>query len=176
MASDSTVGRLREHPPDLFDFDTIYQQHSGWMYALACRWLSAPAEAEDAMQDTFLTFYRRAPQIEHPSKIGAWLKRVLINTCIDRLKNAKKHRAEELRADASDGAPAHNELEIDLAEVTARLPEKLRQVFLLHDVEGFTHREVAEFMGITDGTSKSQLFHARRFLRKQITAERRGAR
>jgi len=153
------------------------------LYGTAWRILRSPQEAEEVVQEAFLTLYRKARQSDLRN-LGAWLHRVTANRSIDQLRS-RTHRSEvelneDLQAESTpplDGAAAvavgaavasegaSYGLGLDIERAIDRLPERTRMVFLLHDVEGFKHREIGEMMGIRDGSSKSQLFRARAMLR-----------
>ncbi len=114
-----------------------------------------------------MTFYEKRRQLD-PMLAGAWLRKVLSNGCIDRLRRRRRRPEAELNEDATSTGRRPDGLHIDLERATSRLPERARMVFLLHDVEGFRHREVAELMGISEGATKSQLFRARGLLRRHL--------
>lgn len=151
----------------------LYRLLGGKLYATALRILRSPEEAEDAVQDAFVTYHRQAAGFE-PDSAGGWLHRVVVNRCLDRLRARDRRR--EAGFDEADvdqgagalaaGAPVRDS--IDLERAVAALPEGARRVFLLYDVEGFRHAEVAARLGISEGTSKSQLFRAREMLRAAL--------
>jgi RNA polymerase sigma-70 factor (ECF subfamily) len=145
-------------------FAQVYRRLGRSLYGTALRMLRQAEEAEDALQEAFMSFYRKHSELD-PAQAGAWLRRVLINGCLDRLRRRRRRPEAELAEDVLQSAPRSDGLRMDLERATARLPERARLVFLLHDVEGFRHREVAELMGVTEGATKSQLFRARGLLR-----------
>jgi RNA polymerase sigma-70 factor (ECF subfamily) len=139
---------LRDGDEDAFR--ELYARHTGRLYQFVLRMLAgAEVEAEDVVQET-------------------WLTGIGINLCRDRLRK----RGREV--DAKEGtvtpvvAPAVHEERIDLERAIALLPAGYREVLILHDVEGFTHGEIGERLGIAEGTSKSQLFFARRTMRRLL--------
>lgn len=144
------------------------------MYGTAWRMLQNREEAEDAVQDAFLALHRAGPD---PRQIGedataAWLHRTLANRCLDRLRHRGRWREEELPDDLPPSGPRALRAEwMDLERAVAKLPPRARLVFLLHDVEGFRHQEVADLMEISEGASKSQLFRARDLLRRALVAQ-----
>ena len=150
-------------------FAAVYAQHAQAMYGAALRILGRPEEAEEAMQDTFLKYHRLQAGLD-VSQVGGWLRRVLVNGCIDRMRHSNRRPETELN-EAMLPAPAGPTRKVDLRGAVARLPERARMVFVLHDVEGFPHHEVGSMMGITTGSSKSQLFRARRLLRGLLEPE-----
>jgi RNA polymerase sigma-70 factor (ECF subfamily) len=168
--------RCRRRDPSAFA--EAYRRVGGALYGTALRMLGRPDEAEDAVQDTFLSFYHHAERVLE-TQGRAWLRRVLVNRCLDRIR-ARKRRPEDaldeavaapaLLRSAGSGSTAPERL--DLGRAVRRLPERARLVFVLHDAEGLGHREIAELMGISEGTSKSQLFRARELLRGWLGEER----
>jgi RNA polymerase sigma-70 factor (ECF subfamily) len=166
---------LDAKPETTADLSEVYRRFSGPLYGTAMRMLRRPEEAEDAMQETFLTLYRKTPGLEGP-QLGAWLHRVLVNECIDRVRRGRRWRTTGVDEDLSLAPPLHDARSLDLRKAVASLPEKARLVFVLHDVEGFKHREMTEMLGLSEGTTKSQLFRARRMLRQFMSRAPRGAR
>jgi RNA polymerase sigma-70 factor (ECF subfamily) len=146
----------------------VYREHGASLYATACRMLGDRAEAEDVVQEAFLSLLRHAAELQG-GNLGAWLRRVVANACIDRIRARGRWRTEEvddMHLTAIPEAPAT--LRVDLERAVAALPPGARTVFLLHDVEGFLHSEVAALLGIAEGASKSQLVRARALLRHRL--------
>ena len=143
-------------------FSRVWREHGRQLYGTALRMLRRPEDAEEVVQDAFLAFHREDPAVptEH---LGRWLTRVVVNGCLDRLRRGKRWREEELGEHPQ--RPARPDLRLDIARAVEQLPERARVVFLLHDVEGFRHDELSEALGVSVGTTKSQLFRARRMLR-----------
>ncbi len=160
-------------------FDELYAQHSTRLFNLAWRMCGTRADAEDLLQEIFLLVYRKLPDFRGEAAIGTWLYRLAMNRCLDHLKSrhtkanlATSSLDEEVRPISRPG-PVASDLDIkrlDLERAIARLPEGARAAFLLHDVEGFQHQEIAEILGISEGTSKSQLHKARLRLREMLMA------
>jgi RNA polymerase sigma-70 factor (ECF subfamily) len=144
-----------------------YRRFGRSLYGTALRLLRRREDAEDAMQDTFLAFHRTRPALP-ADQAEPWLRRVLVNRCLDRLRRGRRWRALELSDGPSGGAAPAGYLRVDLERAVARLPEGARLVFVLHDVEGFKHREIGEIMGLSEGTTKSQLSRARSLLRELL--------
>jgi RNA polymerase sigma-70 factor (ECF subfamily) len=158
-------------------FEKLYREHSGRIYALATRMAGSPDEGQDLLQEIFLQAYRKMATFKGESAIGTWLYRLALNHCLDfvRSKQAKMGKVTET-LDAEGSIEPAGRVEspiarIDLERALAKLPPGCREVFVLHDVEGFDHKEVGEMLGIAEGTSKSQIFRARMKLRA-LLAER----
>jgi len=148
-------------------FVEVYRFVGSSLYGSAVRLLGRPEEAEEVVQETVVRLYEKAGTIRS-GNLRSWLHRVTLNQCLDRLK-AKGWRTEDLPEnlpgpERTGGAVTR----MDLSRAVAKLPGQARTVFLLHDLEGFKHREVAEKLGISEGTSKSQLFRAREMLRRHL--------
>jgi len=156
---------------DVDAFETIYREHSGRLYTLACRMAGSLDDGEDLLQEIFLQAHRKLESFKGDSSLGTWLYRLALNHCLDyvRSRRAKMNKVTET-LDGEDAiepaAPRDTPIaRLDLARALERLPDGCREAFVLHDVEGFDHKEVAELLGIAEGTSKSQVFKARGKLR-----------
>lgn len=156
---------------DVDAFETLYREHAARLYTLACRMAGSPEDGEDLLQEIFLQAYRKLESFKGDSSIGTWLYRLALNHCLDYLRSRRARMnklTETLDADASFEPTARRDTPIarmDLERAVERLPEGCREAFVLHDVEGFDHKEVAGLLGIAEGTSKSQVFKARMKLR-----------
>lgn len=165
---------LRGDAPAL---EELVRLHLGAAHAVALAVLRDPHEAEDVVQDAFATALKRLKECREPARFPGWLLRIVRN-------HAKNHRRYlTVRAAApldvaeshpSGHAPAQDaeraEIRERLAEAVGELPEVQREVVLLHDLEGWKHREIAEAMGIPDGTVRYHLFNARKVLRARLSA------
>ena len=157
-------------------FEELYRQHAGRLFSLTSRMVGSPQEAEDVLQEVFLHAYRKLDSFRGDSSLGTWLYRLGINQCLDHLRGrqARMSQATDSLDDASaEPAAAWSATpiavnRIDLERAIGRLPEGCRAAFLLHDVEGFEHREVADILGVSEGTSKSQVHKARMKLRATL--------
>ena len=156
---------------DVDAFELLYRQHSARIYTLASRMGGSPEDGEDLLQEIFLQAYRKIGSFKGDASVGTWLYRLALNHCLDfvRSRRAKMNKlTETLDAETSIEPVARRETPIarlDLERAVERLPEGCREAFVLHDVEGFDHKEVAALLGIAEGTSKSQVFKARMKLR-----------
>jgi RNA polymerase sigma-70 factor (ECF subfamily) len=161
---------------DVPAFEELYRQHSTRLFNLAWRMCGTRADAEDLLQEIFLLAYRKLPEFRGDAAVGTWLYRLAMNRCLDHLKSRQTRASgamTPLDEEAMPGPSMVNDggvKRLDLERAIARLPEGARAVFVLHDVEGFQHHEVATILGISEGTSKSQVHKARLRLRALLTA------
>jgi RNA polymerase sigma-70 factor (ECF subfamily) len=159
---------------DLGAFEELYRQHAGRLYSVACRMVGNPSDAEDLLQEIFLSAHRKLDSFRGDSALGTWLYRLATNLCLDHLRS-RAARTSQLTgtlddepglADAGSRTLADSALtRMDLERALAQLPDGCRAAFVLHDIEGLEHREVADALGIAEGTSKSQVHKARLRLR-----------
>ena len=163
---------------DLLAFEEVYKAHAGKLFSVACRMLGNPADAEDLLQEIFLSAHRKLDGFRGESALGTWLYRLATNHCLDYLRS-RTARTNQL-TDALDdergqfepgrgGLAERSITKMDLERALAQLPEGCRAAFVLHDVQGLEHREVAEALGIAEGTSKSQVHKARLRLRALLS-------
>jgi RNA polymerase sigma-70 factor (ECF subfamily) len=152
-------------------FEAIYRQHASRLYSLACRMAGSPEDGEDLLQEIFLQVHRKLDSFKGDATLGTWLYRLALNHCLDfvRSRQAKMSKLTESLDEESAIEPSARRdtpiARLDLDRALERLPEGCREAFVLHDVEGFDHKEVADLLGIAEGTSKSQVFKARLRLR-----------
>ena len=169
---------------DLAAFETIYRAHSGRLYSVACRMLGNAADAEDLLQDIFLAAHRKLDSFRGDSALGTWLYRLATNLCLDYLRSRAAKSGQLTGAlddeptldDAGSRRLAERTVDrMDLERALEQLPAGCRTAFVLHDIEGLEHREVAETLGIAEGTSKSQVHKARLRLRAILGARKESA-
>ncbi|MFI5178902.1 MAG: RNA polymerase sigma factor [Vicinamibacterales bacterium] len=153
-------------------FEELYRAHAPRLFGLACRMVGR-GEAEDLLQDIFLTAHRKLGLYKGESSLGTWLFRLGTNQCLDFLRS-RGARFAQMSDTLDDEPPAGGASvgtmrsavdRIDLERALTTLPPGCRTVFVLHDVEGLEHREIGDLLGIAEGTSKSQLHKARYRLR-----------
>lgn len=158
-------------------FEELYRAHSARLYSLLLRMVGGAEDAEDLLQDVFLQAHRKLDSFRGESSLGTWLYRLAVNQCLDYLRGrqSKMTRVTESFEDEAVQEPASPApvipaaiSRVDLERAIARLPEGCRLAFVLHDVEGFAHHEVAGLLGISEGTSKSQVHKARLKLRSML--------
>lgn len=153
-------------------FAELYRRHAGRVLALCTRLAGDRGRGEELLQDVFVRAWSRLPGFRGESAFGTWLHRLAVNVVLsDRRAAQRRLRRVEPAGDALDGLPATLAApgeRLDLDAAIARLPEGARAVFVLHDVEGYRHAEIGAILGIAEGTSKAQLFRARRLLREAL--------
>ncbi|MEX2663139.1 MAG: sigma-70 family RNA polymerase sigma factor [Vicinamibacterales bacterium] len=152
---------------DESSFRALYRRHTPALYGLALRLLGhRSADADDVIQDTWIRAAERLNGFRWESTVRTWLASIAVNCCRERLRTGWRWVQEDdtLPERSNPDVPA---LELTLAvdRAIATLPAGCRGVFVLHDIEGRTHEEIGALLDIAPGTSKSQLFHARRHLR-----------
>ncbi|HMF61208.1 MAG TPA: RNA polymerase sigma factor [Vicinamibacterales bacterium] len=167
---------------DLAAFEELYTVHAGRLFSVACRMLGNASDAEDLLQEIFLSAHRKLDGFRGESALGTWLYRLATNHCLDFLRS-RAARTNDLTDTLDDEPGLYEPGRVGLAEQTvskmdleraiAQLPPGCRAAFVLHDVEGLEHREVAEALGIAEGTSKSQVHKARLRLRAILGARTR---
>jgi RNA polymerase sigma-70 factor (ECF subfamily) len=150
-------------------FEALYRRHTGRVLAICLRLTGDRVRAEEAVQDVFVRVWERLGSFRGESAFTSWLHRLAVNTVLhsvrgDRRRIARVAPAEEGQLDWAAAAEAPVEQRIDLEDAIARLPEHVRTVVVLHDIEGFTHEEIATMTGAAPGTIRSQLSRARRIL------------
>jgi RNA polymerase sigma-70 factor (ECF subfamily) len=164
---------------DAAAFEALYRAHEGRLYNVLTRMVGSVHEAEDLMQEVFLHVHNKLGSFRGESSLGTWIHRVAVNLCLDHLRGRHARMARSTESLDKDNARELSTVEpqvptaisrIDLERAIQRLPDGYRAVFVLHDVEGLEHREVATILGIAEGTSKSQVHKARMKLRAMLTA------
>jgi RNA polymerase sigma-70 factor (ECF subfamily) len=152
-------------------FRQLYRRHTPRLLGFVHRLLGRDdADAEDAVQETWIRACQSLGRFRWDSLFSTWLHGIGLNVVRDRIRRDARSRVVDLeQMPEQPVAPPSTEQRIDLERAIATLPDGYRIVLVLHDVEGMKHREIAEQLGITDGTSKSQLSHARRMLRELLT-------
>jgi len=152
-------------------FERLYRAHSARVHSLVRRMLDVD-EADDVTQDVFIRAWQKLGTFRGESAFGTWLHRLAVNVVLARRKSVGVERGRFITDDQplerATGRRETVELSMDFEEALARLPDGARQVFVLHDVEGYRHEEIARMLGVVPGTSKSQLHHARMALRRYL--------
>jgi RNA polymerase sigma-70 factor (ECF subfamily) len=148
----------------------LYDTHVDRVYRLAYRMTGETEQATEYTQDTFVRVFERLGEFRGEAALSTWITSIALSVVYNGLRKQKRHRERE--ADLDDAAPlaasvraAEPDLKTRLAAAIAALPEGYRTVFTMHDVEGYTHEEIATALGVQEGTSKAQLSRARAKLR-----------
>lgn len=146
------------------------------MKGVAANLLGNVSDAEDAVQESFLKIYRGAAAFRGTARLSTWIYRVLVNTCYDLLRRRRRRPREVAPVAASSrGEPelaapvSDHPLRLSLESCVKDLDPRRRAAFVLFDVEGFTHREIGDVLGVPEGTSRALVFEARRELQRVLS-------
>lgn len=159
---------------DMQAFEAIYRQHAGCVHALCRRLASDPVQADELMQDVFVRAWERLQSFRGESSLQSWLHRVTVNVFLAADRGDRRRRAHEdvvdddsyeLLASTASGDPGDR---IDLERAIAALPPGARVAFVLHDIEGYSHDEIAAMNGTAAATVRVQLHRARRHLMEKL--------
>ena len=157
---------------DASAFERVYRAHVARIHSLARRMLGS-READEVTQDIFVRTWQKLGQFRGESAFGTWLHRLAINVVIERRRSfaiQRERMADDPSAlDVIPVAAARADLRVDFEHAIEQLPAGAREIFVLHDVEGYKHREIAVLLDIASGTSKRQLHRARMLLRKYLS-------
>lgn len=163
----------RAQSGDATAFESLYRQHSRRIFALCLRMVADPDRAEDLVQETFVRAWEKLSSFRGDSAFATWLHRLAINVVLGegRRRQSRREGDQVPIDDSSTLQPSirRSETGIDLERAIAGLPDQARVVFVLHDIEGYRHSEIAELAGIAEGTSKAHLHRARKLLREALT-------
>ena len=160
--------------------EIIYRAYSSPVYSVCLRFTRVPAQAEDLLQETFIEVIRSIARFRGEAPLGIWIRQVAVSKALMFLRSAWHKRGQSLDDDweemmtdthSGHGNPAQPEQAIDLDFALGTLPAVSRAVVWLHDVEGFTHKEIAGLLGKSESFSKSQLSRAYQKLRPLLDAE-----
>jgi RNA polymerase sigma-70 factor (ECF subfamily) len=160
---------------DVEAFEELYRQNVGRVYLLCLRMCGDPSLAEELAQEAFVRAWQKLGSFRGASAFSTWLHRVTVNVVLGNRRSTARREArvkpvgDDLPTDltASDPSPGQA---LDLERSIAALPDGARTIFVLHDVEGYRHQEIANLTGLAVGTSKAQLHRARKLLRKALTS------
>jgi RNA polymerase sigma-70 factor (ECF subfamily) len=154
-------------------FERLYEMHVRRMYALCLRMVSDHKKAEELTQDIFVRAWEAMSTFRFQSAFGTWLHRLGTNVVLGHLRSEKRREGkvsttEDLEAFENGARQAMPETKLDLERAIASLPDGAKEVLVLHDIEGYRYREIAEMTEIAEGTVKSQLNRARRLVREAL--------
>jgi RNA polymerase sigma-70 factor (ECF subfamily) len=163
----------RAQQGDVHAFESLYRAHGPATYALARRMVGDEREARELVQDIFVRAWERLASFRGDSSLATWLHRLAVNLVVEKLR-ATRRDALRFTDDDADAAPAPRaeadavDARLDLDAALAELPAGARAVFVLHDLEGYSHEEIARMTGIAAGTARAQLWRARRQLMRRL--------
>lgn len=155
-------------------FERLYRIHANRVFSICARMSGSRVQGEELTQDVFVRTWEKLPQFRGESAFSTWLHRLAVNVVLNARKTEGRRASRTEQSDVEDDrrdemarAPLHIE-RMDLQDAISKLPEGARRIFVLHDVEGYKHEEIAGMMGITSGGSKAQLHRARLLLREAL--------
>ena len=168
----------RAQAGDQTAFRELYRQHAGRVYALCLRLTGNAGDAEERTQDVFVRLWDKLRSFRGESAFTSWLHRLAVNVVLNERRTTKRREQRVMPTEdpedvgAQHAAPVHDSsgLSIDLERAIGELPDGAREVFVLFDIEGYGHADIAALVGIAEGTSKAQLFRARQLLREKLDA------
>ena len=175
LSEDELVGRARRGDVDAFE--QLYRVHSGRVFALCLRLAADQVEARELVQDVFVRAWEALPRFRADASLTTWLHRIAVNAMLERRRGEKRRTSRvSLVDDEEDGdlpgaavAAPDVGAAIDLERAIASLPPGVRRAFVLHDVEGYTHEEIATMTGLASGTLRAQLHRARQLLIRALS-------
>lgn len=150
--------------------EQLYRLYASKLFGLCLKYSENRQEAEDNLQDGFVTIFEKIGQYRDSGSFEGWMKRIIINTAL------QKHRQQKVYGINNEAAIGDEEVEVESEEISVdyllqcvqELPQRYRQVFSLYVLDGYSHREIAGLLGISEGTSKSNLARARMALKEKI--------
>ncbi len=150
--------------------EELYKRYASTLFSVCLKYASGYADAEDILQDAFMTIFKKIDQFQHKGSFEGWLKRIAINTALQRYRSQgvfniiNEDQLEEVEVEVDD-----ENIPLDyLLKIIQELPDRYRMVFNLYVLDGHSHKEISKLLGITQGTSKSNLARARRILKEKI--------
>ena len=164
----------RAQAGDTSAFEVIYRENSPRVFALCLRLSGGTREeASELMQTVFISAWRGLSSFRGDSALSSWLHRLTVNAMLESARAEKRRTARVLSMEdpesiGAEGIRETPDLQVDLERAIAALPEGARMAFVLHEIEGFQHEEIAEQLGVTAGTIKAQLHRARKLLMKVL--------
>ena len=153
-------------------FKKIYDIHSGTMYSICLRYMNNEDEAKDALQEGFIKVFNNISKFSFSGSFEGWMKRIFVNSSIELIRKRKKHldvselnsNEMKLTAKIETGAMDAEKMMV----LVQALPEGYKTVFNMFVIDGYSHKEISEHLGINENTSKSQLFKARKQLQERL--------
>lgn len=150
----------------------LYKKYSGVLFGICLKYSPNRAEAEDNLQDAFITIFSRIEQYQGKGSFEGWIKRITVNTALQKYRKKKVYDiSDESQIEDVDVEVDETSVPLDfLLKIIQELPDRYRLVFNLYVLDGYAHKEIAEMLGISDGTSKSNLARARMILKTKVVA------
>ena len=154
----------------------LFKRFSGKLLGLCSRYCDSLEEAEDVMQDGFIKIFQKIESFRNQGSLEGWMKRIMVNTALDAFRKNKNSRfsidIETIEYPSANHSVTDSMEARDLMKVIQSMPTGFRTVFNLFAIEGYPHKEIAQMLGITESTSKSQYSRARAYLQKILQTEK----
>jgi len=168
---DASSDVARAAAGDVRAFEALYRAHLPRVYSLVRR-LTGGRDADELTQDVFVRVWQKLASFRGDASFTTWLHRLTVNIVIERFRSERTNRRRMLDGDdvfaTLSGPSVSHDLPMDFEAALEKLPDGAREIFVLHDVEGYKHHEIGTLLGISPGTSKAQLHRARMMLRKHL--------
>lgn len=163
----------RAQSGDVRAFEKIYREHEGRVFAVCLRMIGNNSRAEELTQDVFVRAWEMLATFRGESAFSSWLHRVAVNIVLVSIRSERRYQERVETVDDLERFDRENSLSrpgesLDLETAIAKLPAQARAIFVLHDIEGYRHGEIAKNMGLAVGTTKAQLHRARKLLREAL--------
>lgn len=154
--------------------EALYQRYATILFGICLKYSPHRAEAEDSLQDAFITIFNRIEQYEGKGSFEGWMKRITVNTVLQKYRKKRLFDIpNEEKIEEAEVEVEQESIPLDyLLKIIQELPDRYRLVFNLYVLDQYSHKEIAEMLGISDGTSKSNLARARMILKTKIEAFR----
>lgn len=169
MTLDELITQCKKH--DATAQGELYKKYNGVLFAICLRYSPNYTEAEDNLQDAFITIFKKVEQYNGKGSFEGWMKRVTVNTVLQKYRKQRTFQIvdEGQIEDEAEVEVESDEIPLDfLLKIVQELPDRYRLVFSMYVMDGYQHKEIAEMLGISDGTSKSNLARARTILKNKI--------
>jgi RNA polymerase sigma-70 factor, ECF subfamily len=149
------------------EFESLYRDYRSRVFSTAYRMVSNRADAEDITQDVFVKVFKKLGSFRGDAAVSTWIYRITVNACLDFLRRRKLRQTVPLDESMTAGSQPMSVGKL-IEGTLPRLPPGYREVFVLYDIQGLKHSEIAQVLGISEGASKSQLHRARAFMRREL--------
>ena len=153
-------------------FNKIYNKYSGIMYSICLRYMNSHNDAQDALQEGFIKVYNKISSYSFSGSFEGWMKRIFINTSIELIRKKKYHQDIDYLKESEIKMTSKIEIgSMDakkMIDLIQKLPQGYRTVFNMYVIDGYSHKEISEVLSISESTSKSQLFKARKQLQIKL--------